>query len=58
MQATRAGTEKPARNVASLTKPSKGRIEKLSLAAVIAEPFTEVQKVLCRVEEEIVDARR
>ncbi|TAX64420.1 DNA polymerase Y family protein [Rhizobium leguminosarum] len=64
MQAIRAGTAKPARNVAWLTKLFKDRIEKiepgfgiekLSLVAVIAEPLTEVQKASSLIEQEIVD---
>ncbi|MBY4618061.1 MULTISPECIES: Y-family DNA polymerase [Rhizobium] len=64
MQAIRAGTAKPARDVAWLTKLFKDRIEKiepgfgiekLSLVAVIAEPLTEVQKASSLIEEEIVD---
>lgn len=64
MQAIRAGTAKPARDVAWLTKLFKDRIEKiepgfgiekLSLVAVIAEPLTETQKTSSLIEEEVVD---
>jgi protein ImuB len=64
MQAIRAGTAKPARDRAWLTKLFKDRIEKiepgfgiekLSLVALIAEPLTEVQKVSSLIEEEVVD---
>ncbi|AGS24441.1 DNA-repair protein ImuB 2 (plasmid) [Rhizobium etli bv. mimosae str. Mim1] len=64
MQAIRAGTAKPARDVAWLTKLFKDRIEKiepgfgiekLSLVAVIAEPLTETQKASSLIEEDVVD---
>ncbi|WP_085026345.1 Y-family DNA polymerase [Ensifer aridi] len=64
MQAIRAGTAKPARDVAWLTKLFKDRIEKiepgfgiekLSLVAVIVEPLTETQKTSSLIEEEVVD---
>jgi protein ImuB len=64
MQAIRAGTAKPARNVVWLTKLFKDRIEKiepgfgierLSLAAIMSEPLQEAQKSSSLVEEEVVD---
>lgn len=63
-QAIRAGTAKPARDVAWLTKLFKDRtekiepgfgIEKLTLVAVWAEPLDETQKVSSLVEEEVAD---
>lgn len=60
-QAIRAGTAKPARDVAWLTKLFKDRtekiepgfgIEKLTLVAVAAEPLEEEQKVSSLVDEE------
>jgi protein ImuB len=64
MQAIRAGTAKPARDIAWLTKLFRDRIEtidpgfgieKLSLVAIITEPFFETQKVSSLIEEEVVD---
>jgi protein ImuB len=64
MQAIRAGTAKPARDIAWLTKLFKDRIEKiepgfgiekLSLVAVMAEPLTETQRSSALIEEEVVD---
>lgn len=64
IQAIRAGTAKPARDVAWLTKLFKDRtekiepgfgIEKLSLIAVAAEPLEEQQKVSSLVEEDTRD---
>jgi len=64
IQAIRAGTAKPARDIAWLTKLFKDRIEKiepgfgiekLSLVAVTAEPLVDTQRVSSLIEEEIVD---
>lgn len=64
LQAIRAGTAKPARDVAWLTKLFKDRtekiepgfgIEKLVLVAVSAEPLAEQQKASSLVEEETDD---
>ena len=64
MQAIRAGTAKPARDVTWLTKLFKDRIEKiepgfgierLSLAAIMSEPLADAQKSSCLVEDEVVD---
>ncbi|SCX21046.1 MULTISPECIES: Y-family DNA polymerase [Agrobacterium] len=64
LQAIRAGTAKPARDVAWLTKLFRDRteqidpgfgIEKLVLVAVSAEPLHEEQKSSSLVEEEITD---
>ncbi len=64
IQAIRAGTAKPARDVAWLTKLFKDRtekiepgfgIEKLTLVAVSAEPLAEEQKASSLVEEEKSD---
>ncbi|WP_320203808.1 Y-family DNA polymerase [Agrobacterium rosae] len=64
LQAIRAGTAKPARDVTWLTKLFKDRteqidpgfgIEKLVLVAVSAEPLQEEQKASSLVEEEITD---
>ena len=64
IQAIRAGTAKPARDVAWLTKLFKDRtekiepgfgIEKLVLVAVSAEPLAEQQKASSLVEEETDD---
>ncbi|MQY46560.1 DNA polymerase Y family protein [Rhizobiales bacterium RZME27] len=64
LKAIRAGTAKPARDVAWLTKLFKDRtekiepgfgIEKLVLVAVSAEPLVEEQKVSSLVEEETSD---
>jgi protein ImuB len=64
MQAVRAGTAKPARNVAWLTKLFRDKtdtiepgfgIEKLSLVAVIAEPLQEEQGSSSLVEDHVMD---
>ncbi|WP_457584498.1 Y-family DNA polymerase [Ensifer canadensis] len=64
MQAIRAGTAKPARDVAWLTKLFEDRIEKiepgfgierLSLAAIMSEPLAEAQQTSSLVDEEVVD---
>ena len=64
IQAVRAGTAKPARDVAWLTKLFRDRteriepgfgIEKLVLVAVSAEPLAEEQKISSLVEEETRD---
>jgi protein ImuB len=64
IQAVRAGTAKPARDVAWLTKLFKDRtekiepgfgIEKLTLVAVSSEPLAEEQKASSLVEEEKSD---
>ncbi|AYD04756.1 nucleotidyltransferase (plasmid) [Neorhizobium sp. NCHU2750] len=63
-QAIRAGTARPARDVAWLTKLFRDRtekiepgfgIEKLTLVAVMAEPLEETQKVSSLVEDEVTD---
>ncbi|KAJ32553.1 nucleotidyltransferase, partial [Agrobacterium tumefaciens] len=63
-QAIRAGTAKPARDVAWLTKLFRDRtekiepgfgIEKLTLVAVMAEPLEDVQRVSSLVEDEVRD---
>ncbi|PDS34050.1 Y-family DNA polymerase [Rhizobium anhuiense] len=63
-QAIRAGTAKPVRDVAWLTKLFKDRtekiepgfgIEKMTLVAVMAEPLEEAQKTSSLVEDEGVD---
>jgi protein ImuB len=63
-QAIRAGTAKPARDVAWLTKLFKDRtekiepgfgIEKLSLVAVMSEPLDEEQRSSSLVDEEVID---
>lgn len=63
-QAIRAGTVKPSRDVAWLTKLFKDRtekiepgfgIERLTLVAVMAEPLEEVQRVSSLVEDEVRD---
>ncbi|TAY16698.1 DNA polymerase Y family protein [Rhizobium leguminosarum] len=63
-QAIRAGTAKPARDVAWLTKLFKDRtekiepgfgIEKMTLVAVMAEPLEEAQKSSSLVDDEVVD---
>jgi protein ImuB len=63
-QAIRAGTAKPARDVAWLTKLFKDRtekiepgfgIEKLTLVAVMSEPLDEAQKSSSLVEDEVMD---
>lgn len=64
MQAIRAGTAKPTRDAAWLTKLFKDRIEKiepgfgverLALAAIMSEPLAEAQKSSSLIEEEVVD---
>lgn len=64
VQAIRAGTARPARDVAWLTKLFKDRtekidpgfgIEKLSLVAVLAEPLEETQRASSLVEDEVTD---
>ncbi|PDT01675.1 DNA polymerase Y family protein [Rhizobium chutanense] len=64
MQALRAGTAKPVRDIAWLTKLLRDRIEriepgfgieKLSLAAIIAEPLIETQSASSLIEEQITD---
>ncbi|QND19242.1 DNA polymerase Y family protein [Rhizobium leguminosarum bv. viciae] len=63
-QAIRAGTAKPARDVARLTKLFRDRtekiepgfgIEKMTLVAVMAEQLDEAQKSSLLVEDEVVD---
>ncbi|MFA1676081.1 DNA polymerase Y family protein [Rhizobium mongolense] len=63
-QAIRAGTAKPARDVAWLTKLFKDRtekiepgfgIERMTLVAVMAEPLEGAQKSSSLVEDEIID---
>lgn len=63
-QAIRAGTVKPSRDIAWLTKLFRDRtekiepgfgIERLTLVAIIAEPLEELQKSSSLVEEEITD---
>ncbi len=63
-QAIRAGTAKPSRDVAWLTKLLRDRtekiepgfgIERLSLVAAMSEPLEEVQKASSLVEEEVTD---
>ncbi|MBX5088260.1 Y-family DNA polymerase [Rhizobium lentis] len=64
LQSLRAGTAKPVRDIAWLTKLFRDRIEKiepgfgiekLSLAAIIAEPLTEAQSESSFIEEHITD---
>lgn len=64
IQALRAGTAKSVRDIAWLTKLFRDRIEKiepgfgiekLSLAAVLAEPLIEAQSVSSLIEEQIAD---
>jgi protein ImuB len=64
MQAIRAGTAKPARDVAWLTKLFRDRtekiepgfgIEKLTLVAVMSEPLDEVQRSSSLIEDEVKD---
>ncbi|MCZ4088672.1 Y-family DNA polymerase [Sinorhizobium psoraleae] len=64
IQALRAGTAKPVRDIAWLTKLFRDRIEriepgfgieKLSLAAVIAEPLIEAQSASSLIEEQVTD---
>ncbi|MBO9124931.1 MULTISPECIES: Y-family DNA polymerase [unclassified Rhizobium] len=63
-QAIRAGTAKPARDVAWLTKLFKDRteniepgygIERITLVAVMVESLEETQKASALVEEEVID---
>jgi len=63
-QAIRAGTAKPARDVAWLTKLFRDRtekiepgfgIEKLTLAAIMSEPLEEMQKASSLVKDEVKD---
>ncbi|MEY9199423.1 protein ImuB [Sinorhizobium fredii] len=64
IQAVRAGTAKPVRDVAWLTKLFRDRIEKiepgfgiekLSLAATLAEPLIETQSASSLIEEQVTD---
>ncbi|MQX07568.1 DNA polymerase Y family protein [Sinorhizobium fredii] len=64
IQALRAGTAKPVRDIAWLTKLFRDRIEriepgfgieKLSLAAIIAEPLIEAQSASSLIEEQVTD---
>ncbi|ANL38265.1 DNA-repair protein ImuB 3 (plasmid) [Rhizobium phaseoli] len=64
IQSLRAGTAKPVRDVAWLTKLFRDRIEKiepgfgiekLSLAAIIAEPLVEMQSASSLIEEQVTD---
>ncbi len=64
LQSLRAGTAKPVRDIAWLTKLFRDRIEKiepgfgiekLSLAAIIAEPLLEAQSASSLIEEQITD---
>lgn len=64
LQSLRAGTAKPVRDIAWLTKLFRDRIEriepgfgieKLSLAAIIAEPLTETQSSSSLIEEQVTD---
>ncbi|WFU51134.1 Y-family DNA polymerase [Sinorhizobium terangae] len=64
IQAVRAGTAKPVRDVAWLTKLFRDRIEKiepgfgiekLSLAATLAEPLVETQSASSLIEEQVTD---
>ncbi|ARO34232.1 DNA-repair protein ImuB 2 (plasmid) [Rhizobium sp. NXC14] len=64
IQALRAGTAKPVRDIAWLTKLFKDRIEKiepgfgiekLSLAAILAEPLIETQSASSLIEEQVTD---
>lgn len=64
LQSLRAGTAKPVRDVAWLTKLFRDRIEKiepgfgiekLSLAAIMAEPLAEVQTASSLIREQVVD---
>lgn len=63
-QAIRAGTVKPSRDIAWLTKLFRDRtekiepgfgIERLTLVAIIAEPLEELQKSSTLVDEEVTD---
>ncbi|WP_208605607.1 Y-family DNA polymerase [Rhizobium aegyptiacum] len=64
LQSLRAGTAKPVRDIAWLTKLFRDRIEKiepgfgiekLSLAAIIAQPLVEVQSASSLIEEQVTD---
>lgn len=64
IQSLRAGTAKPVRDIAWLTKLFRDRIEKiepgfgiekLSLAAIIAEPLVEAQSASSLIEEQVTD---
>lgn len=64
LQSLRAGTAKPVRDIAWLTKLFRDRIEKiepgfgiekLSLAAIIAEPLIETQSASSLIEEQVTD---
>ncbi|WP_434713607.1 DNA polymerase Y family protein (plasmid) [Rhizobium sp. YTUHZ045] len=64
LQSLRAGTAKPVRDIAWLTKLFRDRIEriepgfgieKLSLAAIIAEPLIEAQSASSLIEEQVTD---
>lgn len=64
LQSLRAGTAKPVRDIAWLTKLFRDRIEriepgfgieKLSLAATIAEPLIETQSASWLIEEQVTD---
>jgi protein ImuB len=64
IQSLRAGTAKPVRDIAWLTKLFRDRIEKiepgfgiekLSLAAIIAEPLTETQSASSLIAEQVTD---
>lgn len=64
LQSLRAGTAKPVRDIAWLTKLFRDRIEKiepgfgiekLSLAAIIAEPLADIQSASSLIEEQVTD---
>ncbi|WP_189636840.1 Y-family DNA polymerase [Rhizobium phaseoli] len=64
LQSLRAGTAKPVRDISWLTKLFRDRIEKiepgfgiekLSLAAIIAEPLVEMQSASSLIEEQVTD---
>ncbi|MDW9725843.1 DNA polymerase Y family protein [Sinorhizobium meliloti] len=64
IQALRAGTAKPVRDIAWLTKLFRDRIEriepgfgieKLGLAAILAEPLIEAQSASSLIEEQVTD---
>ncbi|WP_183950022.1 Y-family DNA polymerase [Pseudorhizobium halotolerans] len=64
MQAIRAGTAKPVRDIAWVTKLFRDRIERiepgfgierLSLAATVAEPLIEAQSASSLIEEQVTD---
>ncbi|WP_082366376.1 Y-family DNA polymerase [Rhizobium acidisoli] len=64
LQSLRAGTAKPVRDIAWLTKLFRDRIEKiepgfgidkLSLTAIIAEPLVDVQSASSLMEEQVTD---